>query len=76
MFVLNPTYHWWSELPKTKEPVVIHWGIVLGILFVLFILTFVADFLMAKYKNKRVTDDETKFVFDLVGVNSIDYEGR
>lgn len=60
-FVLGSTlaatdtmYNWWSNLPKFHEPSVIWFGWTLTILASMFALTYIADYIRNRYKNKQL----------------------
>ena len=60
IFTLNPFYHFWSKLPKTKKKVTIPFYCTLLILLALYGITLLVDFLKEKKKKDRkelISDD-------------------
>lgn len=64
---LNPVFNWWSKLPACKTPTTLHWAWILAIIALLFVLTFIFEFIIHCIKNRRSTDsnDQKSFEFNL-----------
>ena len=59
IFTMDPFFHFWSKLPKTKEPVTIPFYCTLMILIALYMITLGIDYIKeAKKKNKTILGDD------------------